>query len=132
MGSPATSGAIETIHKNQSFKELFSRQPVHKGRTKAILPRIEKTQTGTPQSLIFAETLSQATPNASKANLLKTGNECMSSKNSSKAVKFDKCSQPLVLRCVSHLGVASQASFVPNERPQGKNERIQHTASLKV
>jgi hypothetical protein len=133
MGSPPTSGAIETIHKNQSFKVLFSRQPVHEGRTKEILPRVEKPQTGTPQSLIFVETSSQATPNASKANLLKTRNECMSSKkNSSKAVKFDKCSQPLVLRCVSRLGVASQASFVRNERPQGKNERIQHTASLNV
>jgi transposase InsO family protein len=30
------SGAIEMIHKNQSFKELLSLQPVHEGRTKAI------------------------------------------------------------------------------------------------
>jgi hypothetical protein len=48
-------------------------------------------QTGTPQSLIFAETPSQVTPNASKANLLKTRNEYMSSKTAQKAVKFDKC-----------------------------------------
>jgi hypothetical protein len=46
MGSPPTSGAIETIHKNQSFKELFSSQPVHEGRTKAIQPRIEKLPNG--------------------------------------------------------------------------------------
>jgi hypothetical protein len=43
MGSPPTSGAIEMIHKNQSFKELFSWQPVHEGHTKAIQSRIEKT-----------------------------------------------------------------------------------------
>jgi hypothetical protein len=88
MGSPPTSGAIEMIHKNHSFKELFSWQPVHKGRTKVILPRVEKPQTGTPQSLIFAETSSQGTPNASKANLLKTGNECMSSKKQLKSCKI--------------------------------------------
>jgi hypothetical protein len=121
MGSPPTSGAIETIHKNQSFKEPFSLQPVHEGRTKAIQPRIENSQTRTPQSLIFAETSSQATPNTSKANLFKAGNECVLSKNSSKAVKFDKGKQFLALRCISRLGVASQASFVPNEKQQRKS-----------
>jgi hypothetical protein len=46
MGSPPTSGVIKTIHKNQYFKELLSLQPVHKGRTKAIQPRIEKLPNG--------------------------------------------------------------------------------------
>jgi hypothetical protein len=66
MGSPPTSGAIKMIHKNQSFKELFSQQPVQKGRTKAIQPQIEEPQTKAPQSLIFTKTLSQATLNATK------------------------------------------------------------------
>jgi hypothetical protein len=44
----------------------------------------------------------------------------VSSKNSPKAVKFDKGRQPLVLQCVPRPGVASQASSVPNERLQGK------------
>jgi hypothetical protein len=114
------------------LKSYFSGSPSMKDVQKRFNLESKNPQTGTPQSLIFAETPSQATPNASKANLFKTRNECMSSKNSSKAIKFDKCRQPLVLRCVSRLGVASQASFVPNERPQGKNERIQHAASLKV
>jgi hypothetical protein len=132
MGSPPTSGAIETSHKNQSFKELFPGSPSMKDVQKRFNLESKNPQTGTPQSLIFAKTSSQATPNASRTNLFKTRNERMPSKNSSKAVKFEKGRQPLVLRCVSRLGVAPQASFVPNERPQGKNERIQHPASLKV
>jgi hypothetical protein len=67
-----------------------------------------------------------------KRHLIQQIQKCVSSKNSSKAVKFDKGRQPLVLQCVPRLGVASQASFVSNERLQGKNERIQHAASLKV
>jgi hypothetical protein len=69
MGSPPTSGVIKMIHKNQSFKELLSQQPVQKGRTKAIQPRIEKPQTKASQSLFFAKTLSQATLNATKTNI---------------------------------------------------------------
>jgi hypothetical protein len=84
----------------------------------------KNSQTGTPQSLIFAETSSQATPNASKANLFKARNECVLSKNSSKAVKFDKGKQFLALRCISRLGVASQASFVPNEKQQRKADKF--------
>jgi hypothetical protein len=56
MGSPPTSGAIEMIHKNQSFKELLSQRPIQKGRTKAIQPGIENSQTKAPQSLFFAKT----------------------------------------------------------------------------
>jgi hypothetical protein len=41
INSPPTSGAVETIHKNQCYKELFSRQPVQEGRSKAIQSRIE-------------------------------------------------------------------------------------------
>jgi hypothetical protein len=41
--SPPTSGAIETIYKNQSFKEMFSWQSVHEGCSKAIQPRTETT-----------------------------------------------------------------------------------------
>jgi hypothetical protein len=121
MGSPPTSGAIEMIHKNQSFKELLSQRPVQKGRMKAIQPRIENSQRRIPQSLFFAKTTSQATPNASKTNLFKAGNECALSKNSLKAVKFDRGKQLLALRCVSRLGVASQASFVSNEKLQRKS-----------
>jgi hypothetical protein len=117
------------------LKSCFPGSPSMKDVQKRFNLESKNPQTGTPQSLIFAETPSQATPNASKANLFKTRNECMSSKNSSKAVKFDKCRQPLVLRCVSRLGVASQASFIPNERPQGKNGLIgqqnrNHTNSI--
>jgi hypothetical protein len=36
ISSPPTSGAVETIHKNQFYKELSSQQPVHEGRSKAI------------------------------------------------------------------------------------------------
>jgi hypothetical protein len=53
MGSPPTNGATKMIHKNQSFKELLSQQPVQKGRAKAIQPRIEESQAKAPQSLIF-------------------------------------------------------------------------------
>jgi hypothetical protein len=109
------------IHKNQSFKELLSQRPVQKGRMKAIQPRIENSQRRIPQSLFFAKMTSQATPNASKTNLFKAGNECALSKNSLKAVKFDRGKQLLALRCVSRLGVASQASFVSNEKLQRKS-----------
>jgi hypothetical protein len=34
--SPPTSGETKMIHKNQYFKELFSQQPVHEGRMKAV------------------------------------------------------------------------------------------------
>jgi hypothetical protein len=88
MGSPPTSGAIEMIHKNQLFKELLSQRPVQKGRTKAIQPRIVNSQTRTPQSLFFAKTLSQATPNASKMNLIKAGSECALSKKQLKSCKI--------------------------------------------
>jgi hypothetical protein len=109
------------IYKNQSFKELLSQRPVQKRRTKAIQPRIENSQTRTLQSLFFEKTLSQATPNISKTNLFKAGNECALSKNRLKAVKFDKGKQLLALRCVSRLGVASQASFVSNKKLQRKS-----------
>jgi hypothetical protein len=69
MGSPPTSGAIEMIHKNQSFKELLSQQPVQEGRTKAIQPQIEKPQAKALQSLFFVKTLSQTTLNATKTNI---------------------------------------------------------------
>jgi hypothetical protein len=55
MGGPPTSGAIKMIHKNQSFKEPLSQQPVQKGRAKAIQPRIEEPQTKAPQSRIFCK-----------------------------------------------------------------------------
>jgi hypothetical protein len=55
MGSPPTSGAIKMIHKNQSFKELLSQQPVQKGRAKAIQPRIKEPRTKAPQLLIFCK-----------------------------------------------------------------------------
>jgi hypothetical protein len=41
ISSPPTSGAVVTIHKNQFYKELPSRQPVQEGRSKAIQSRIE-------------------------------------------------------------------------------------------
>jgi hypothetical protein len=88
MGSPPTSGAIEMIHKNQSFKELLSQRPVQKGRTKAIQPRIENSQTETLQSLFFAKPSSQATPNATKTNLFKAGKECALSKKQLKSCKI--------------------------------------------
>jgi hypothetical protein len=53
MGSPPTGGATKMIHKNQSFKELLSQQPVQKERAKAIQPQIEEPQAKAPQLLIF-------------------------------------------------------------------------------
>jgi hypothetical protein len=45
------------IHKNQSFKELLSQQPVQKGRAKAMQPLIEEPKTRAPLSLIFCKSV---------------------------------------------------------------------------
>jgi hypothetical protein len=105
------------------LKSCFPGSPSMKDVQKRFNLESKNPQMGTPQSLILAETSSQATPNASKVNLFKTRNECMSSKNSSKPVKFDKRKQPLVLRCVSRLASYHRlVSFLTKDRKGKTNE----------
>jgi hypothetical protein len=42
--SPPISGETKMIHKNQHFKELFSKQLIREGRMKAVQSRIEIAQ----------------------------------------------------------------------------------------
>jgi hypothetical protein len=118
-GSPPTSGAVKMIHKNQSIKELPSRQPVRKGRAKAIRSRHRNRQ------FFYKTIVTSDTYRRNEKPILKPKKESTLSKNCLKAVKFDRCTQLLVLQCVSHLGVALQASSsITRDRNRKANDFI--------
>jgi hypothetical protein len=98
------------IHKNQSIKELLSWQPIRKGcESDSVSNR--RIVNESLQSLIFSKPLVQAILSITMISLFEAKEELALSKNSSKAVKFDKGKQLLVLQCVSRLGVTPRASL---------------------
>jgi hypothetical protein len=80
------------IHKNQSIKELPSRQPVQKGRAKAIRSRIEESRTRHHNRQFFLQNHRRKRHLAAqRETYFKAKKEHTLSKNSPKAVKFDRC-----------------------------------------